>query len=452
MIRKLGASRSISIPAAPLSIIDTLNQNGYEAYVVGGCVRDSILGVKPKDWDIATSAKPDEIKKVFNKTIDTGIQHGTVTVVIKGENFEVTTYRVDGEYADSRRPKSVSFTSSLKDDLSRRDFTVNAIAYHPEKGFADPFNGMEDIKECVIRCVGDAGERFREDALRMLRAIRFSAQLNFSIDALTHKAIEDHNGLIRNISQERIREELTKLLLSEYPERFLLLYRTYLLKHILPEFEPCFLTKQNNPYHIYSVAEHTIKAVASIRQTPVLRWTMLLHDLGKPLTKTTDEKGIDHFYGHPDKSFHIAQKILYRLRFDKKTIDKVCRLVKLHDRPIELTCNAVRKAVYSVGDDIFPELLEVKEADYKAQNPDFLIKRLEKISIIRSMYNNIKQENQCFSLNNLAVNGNILKQEGFKEGKEIGNILKRLLDAVIDDPELNEKEKLLELVRRMPRQ
>jgi tRNA nucleotidyltransferase (CCA-adding enzyme) len=435
----------ISIPSGPLSIINTLNKADFEAFIVGGCVRDSILEKAPKDWDITTNAKPDETKNLFPRTLETGIKHGTVTILLNGESFEVTTYRIDGVYEDNRRPESVYFTSNLEEDLKRRDFTVNSIAYHPSIGFVDPFNGILDIENEIIRCVGDSNQRFEEDALRMLRAVRFSAQLNFKIDHATVEGIRKNNHLIKNISQERVRDELTKLLLSDFPEYLAILYQAGILSFVLPEFESCFTTEQNNPYHIFNVALHTLKSVKEIRKDPVLRWAMLLHDLGKPQTKTTDKSNKDHFYGHQEKSYYIAQKVLTRLKFDRKSMDRISRLVKLHDRQIELTCKAVKKAVIAVGDDLFTDLLEVKEADYRAQNPVYLNKRLEKLRLIRIMYDNIKSENQCFSLKNLAVSGNDLIKEGFKEGKEIGEMLGRLLDAVIDDPELNDKEKLLEL-------
>lgn len=439
----------IDIPDYVYNILQTLNSNGFKAYVVGGCVRDSILGKMPNDWDIATSAKPVEIKKLFQKTIDTGLKHGTVTVVINQSSYEVTTFRVDGEYEDNRRPCNVEFTSSLENDLSRRDFTINAMAYHPLEGIVDPFNGIRDIRNRDIRSVGNAVKRFQEDALRMLRAVRFAAQLDFVVDESVLLSIKQNGHLINNISQERIRDELTKILLSDNPSKFALLNDTGILKYLLPEFEVCFKTTQNNPYHIYNVAVHILRSVSNIESNVYLRWAMLLHDIGKPVTKTTDEKGIDHFYGHPGKSVILAQKILKRLKFDNKTISKVCKLIKYHDRNIEPSCKSVRKAIAVVGEDIFSELLKVMEADKRAQNPQFLEARLDKFNQIKAIYYEIKQKEHCLSLKDLAVNGHDILDMGFKQGKEINIVLNRLLDMVIEDPALNTRKKLIKIVENI---
>jgi len=436
----------ISLPEEVQKIIKLLNDNAFDGYLVGGCVRDSILGKVPKDWDITTNAKPDEVKKMFDKTIDTGLKHGTVTVVLNSQNFEITTYRIDGQYSDNRRPDTIEFTSSLKDDLSRRDFCMNSIAYHHETGFFDPFCGVEDIEKHFIRTVGKPDERFNEDALRMLRAVRFSSQLGFDVDEAIIQSMRINNNLINNISQERIREELTKILISGNPEKFQILLKTGLLRHIIPEFEACFDTDQNNPYHVYNVAQHTLKAVAQIDEEPVLRWTMLLHDIGKPLTKTIDEEGIGHFYGHPVQSEQFAENILKRLKFDNNSIAKICRLVRYHDRLIEPNIKAVRKAIFSIGEDIFPDLLKVKEADVRAQNPQFIDERIEIIESIRSIYNEIVSEQQCMSLKDLAINGGDLIKLGFAPGKQIGIILNRLLYEVLENPEINTRDELVQLV------
>jgi len=439
---------NFSIPPEALHIINTLNAHGFEAYAVGGCVRDSILGRKPQDWDITTNAKPHQIKGIFQKTVDTGIKHGTVTVLDGGCGIEVTTYRIDGEYKDNRRPESVQFTSSLTDDLSRRDFTINSIAYHPSEGIVDPFNGLEDIRNKTIRTVGHPDSRFHEDALRMLRAVRFSAQLDFEVHGDTLDAIKRNHSLIKNISWERTRDELTKLLTSEHPFRLALLHDTGLLQHVLPEFDLCFHITQNHPYHVYNVAIHTLHAVASIEATTILRWAMLLHDTGKAVTKTTDRNNIDHFYGHPKKSEEIAIRVLKRLRFDAKSTDLICRLIKHHDMDIKPTHKSVRRAVRSIGDDIFWNLLKVQEADRKAQNPEKLPPRQKMLNEIRNIYREIKESNQCLSLKELAIDGSDLLKAGFSQGPHIGKVLNRLLDAVIDDPELNRRDKLLELAKK----
>ncbi|MCG8500863.1 MAG: CCA tRNA nucleotidyltransferase [Firmicutes bacterium] len=438
---------SIKVPKDVMYILDTLNQNGYEAYVVGGCVRDCLLGKRPNDWDIATSAMPQQVKALFPRTYDTGIKHGTVTVIINAKSFEITTYRLDGKYQDHRRPSEIQFTQNIVKDLKRRDFTMNAIAYHPYKGLADPFDGRKDIKAKLIKCVGLAGERFREDALRMLRAVRFSSQLNFAIEQNTLQAICENGKLITKVSQERIREELNKVLLSEYPEKLLRMHETKILAYILPEFERCLHTPQNHPYHAYDVGNHSIAAVRNIEKELVLRWTMLLHDIGKPVCRTTDEQGIDHFYGHGQQSTILAKKVLTRLRFDKKTTENILGLIKWHDRPIHPTPRAVKKAVRVIGEGIFYDLLKVKEADIKAQNPALKEKRLEDIKVIRDIFDDIQRSGQCISIKDLAVNGKDLLAIGVRQGKEVGMVLEKLLDIVIESPEKNNRETLTALAK-----
>ena len=414
-----------------LYIINVLNSNNYEAYLVGGCVRDFLLERKPTDWDIATNAKPSDIKKLFKKTIDTGLKHGTFTVVLNKKNYEITTYRKK---------------QNLKSDLSVRDFTINAIAYHPKEGFIDPFFGVEDIKNSIVRCVGKAKERFLEDPLRMLRAIRFSSTLKFEIDENIINAIKENCHLIDQVSFERIRDEISKILCSDNPFNMVILKDTGLLKNIMPEFDICFETSQNHPYHLYNVAIHSLHTVKKIENKKHLRWTMLLHDTGKAVTKTTDSKGIDHFYNHGEQSVFIAKKVLERFKFDNKTIYKVLTLIKHHDRTISPTYKSVKKAINAVGEDIFLDLLKVQEADRRGQNLKYSNKGIEKLQKIKEIYFDVIKNNHCFKLGDLAVNGNDLIGLGFKEGKEIGNILNALLGMVIENPQLNEKEKLLKIV------
>lgn len=438
----------ISIPRQVRFIMDKLQNNNRQAFVVGGCVRDSIIGREPGDWDIATDAVPEEIKQLFPKTVDTGLKHGTVTVVVDGCNYEVTTYRVDGEYLDYRKPESVSFTSSIEEDLSRRDFTVNAIAYHPVTGITDPFHGISDIKAGILRTVGDPDKRFQEDALRMLRAVRFSAQLGFDIEADTLRSITANYRLIENISSERIRDELTKILLSDDPFRFSLLVDTKLIKYTLPEFEPCFTTVQNNPYHAYNVAIHTLHSVANIEKDRVLRWAMLFHDMGKPGVKTTDEKGIDHFYNHQQLSVKLSRASMLRLRFDRRSMERVLLLVKYHDMHIKTDYKSVRKAMCKVGEDLFEDLLKVMEADKKAQHPKLLAERTERFSRLWEIYRDVKEKGECTSLRSLAVKGDDLIALGIKPGKKIKELLDSLLEKVIEEPKLNERETLLNLLRQ----
>ena len=436
----------ISLPQNAKYILDTLHKNGYQAFLTGGCVRDCILGRSPEDWDIATNALPDEIKSLFPKTADTGIRHGTVTVIIGNCKYEVTTFRIDGEYLDFRKPQSVTFTSSVENDLSRRDFTINAIAYNPEEGIVDPFGGIEDIKAGIIRTVGSPDKRFGEDALRMLRAVRFSAQLSFLIDKSTLNSIEKNCRLIEYISAERIRDELTKILLSDNPLCFSLLMDTGLIRYTLPEFEPCFITDQNNPYHAYNVALHTLYSAANIEKDKILRWTMLLHDIGKPGAKTTDSKGIDHFYNHQLLSTRLSKIAMERLKFDKKSMDKILLLIKYHDMQIKTDPKSVRKAMSKIGEDMFENLLKVIEADKKAQNPKLLQKRTEKFTKLWEIYEDIRDKKQCTGLKSLAVCGDDLIALGIKPGKRIKELLEYLLERVIEEPELNKKETLLGLL------
>lgn len=443
---------TVRLPDEVKYILYILNRNGYEAYIVGGCVRDSIMGLSPGDWDITTNAHTDVLRTLFDRTIDTGVKHGTVTVMLNSQGFEVTTYRIDGRYEDNRRPVKVEFTSSIEADLSRRDFTMNAIAYNPDKGIVDPFYGISDINGRLIRTVGNADERFKEDALRMLRAVRFSSRLDFSVHEDALRSIRENSHLVCVISRERVRDELTGILTSDHPMRFIMLRDTNILQYILPEFEICFHTPQNNPYHIYNVAVHSLYAAAAIGNDAGLRWTMLLHDIGKPLSRTTGDNGIDHFYGHPEKGAGLAAVILDRLRFDKKSMERITRLVRYHDREIQPAHRAVRCAAAAVGGDIFDDLLKVKEADKMAQNPLHRDQGLACISGIRQIYNEIKMDNQCLSLKNLAVNGCDLLALGFLQGRELGDVLERLLAMAINEPGMNDKDRLLKLAEKMLRE
>ncbi len=427
----------IELPPKVKIIINKLLENGYEAYAVGGCVRDSVLGRIPDDWDITTSATPEEVKEIFFRTIDTGIAHGTVTVMLEREGFEVTTYRIDGEYEDGRHPKSVSFTRSLVEDLKRRDFTVNAMAYNDVSGIVDEFGGIEDLKRGIIRCVGNAEDRFREDALRILRAVRFSAQLGFQIEEKTRQAVQKLAANLEHISAERIQVELVKLLVSKNPDRLLMAYETGITKVILPEFDKMMECPQNNPHHLYNVGEHTIKAVEQIENSKALRLAMLFHDVAKPDTRTTDEKGVDHFYGHPDFSVEIARQILKRLRFDNDTMNKVCLLIKYHDTDIDSRKKAVRRAMNKVGEDSFLELLKVKRADTMAQSEYKRAEKLLNIETVEKLYHEILQDKECVSLKTLAVTGQDLIDNGIKPGKQMGVILNTLLLDVIEEPKHN---------------
>lgn len=442
---------TIQLPEKVKFILDTLHAAGYEGYAVGGCVRDSILGRNPDDWDITTSAQPEQVKALFRRTIDTGIQHGTVTVLLQKEGFEVTTYRIDGEYEDSRHPKEVIFTSNLAEDLKRRDFTINAMAYNEEEGVIDLFDGMGDIKRGMIRAVGVAKERFTEDALRMMRAVRFAAQLGYEIEAETEEAIRGLAPNLRNISAERIQVELVKLIVSPHPDKLRVMYDTGVTKVILPELDRMMETEQNNPHHCYNVGEHTLHSLLFIEPDKALRLTMLFHDMGKPETKTTDENGIDHFHGHAAISAELAKKILRRLKFDNDTISKVSRTVLYHDYKMALTAKSVRRGIHKVGEDIFPNLFAVKYADACAQSAFQREEKFAELEELRRLYDEIQEKKQCVSLKDLAINGSDLIGMGMKPGKEIGVILGQLLEAVLEEPELNTKEKLTEYMKETGR-
>ncbi|MDD6491784.1 MAG: CCA tRNA nucleotidyltransferase [Firmicutes bacterium] len=438
----------IQLPEKVKYIINTIMEAGYEAYAVGGCIRDSILGRIPDDWDITTSATPYQIKELFKRTVDTGIKHGTVTVMLDKEGFEVTTYRIDGEYEDSRHPKEVTFTANLIEDLKRRDFTINAMAYNDKSGLVDVFEGMEDIQRRKIRCVGNPKERFTEDALRMMRAVRFSAQLGYEIDEETGEAIRELNTNLVHISAERIQTELIKLVCAPCPEKLQIAYELGITRVILPEFDACMETPQNNPHHLYSVGEHTIQSMQKIKPDKILRLAMLFHDIGKPKTVTVDEKGIHHFHGHPAVSEQMTKKILQRLKFDNYTINMVTRLVKYHDYDVEPEPKCVRRAVMRIGEDIFPLLFPVKEADIQAQSNYFKEEKEEKLKKVFEVYQEILTKQQCVSLKSLAVTGkDLIDGADMKPGPELGETLKKLLDIVIEDPSKNEKEILIKLAR-----
>ena len=435
----------ITIPVKAQYIIDTIIAAGYEAYVVGGCVRDSVLGREPQDWDITTSAKPEQVKELFPRTIDTGLQHGTVTVMQDKEGFEVTTYRIDGKYEDNRHPKEVIFTPDLKEDLKRRDFTINAMAYNEKTGLVDLFGGMEDIRRGIVRCVGDPLERFGEDALRILRAIRFSAQLGYGIDNGTKEGIRKLAPSLRNISAERIQAELVKLITSSHPDDLRTAYELGVTKVFFPEFDVAMETEQNHPHHMYNVGEHTLHSLNYVKPDKNLRLVMLLHDIGKPATLTTDEDGVTHFHEHPVASEKIAEDFLQRLKFDNDTIHKVCKLVLYHDygNSVEPDMRIVRRAVNKIGEDAFPALFEIKRADVMAQSDYMRQEKLELIDRWQKLYRQVREQNQCVSLKDLAVNGSDLIKAGWKPGKELGMVLQKLLDLVLEEPRCNTAEILL---------
>jgi len=449
----MSESVTILLPEKVRYIINTITEAGYEAYAVGGCIRDSILGQDPDDWDITTSASPYQVKGLFDRTLDTGLRHGTVTVMLDKEGFEVTTYRIDGDYEDGRHPKEVTFTANLIEDLKRRDFTVNAMAYNEQAGLVDAFEGMKDLQAGIIRCVGSPRERFSEDALRMLRAVRFSARLGYQIEPQTLNAIRGLSPNLVHISAERIQAELTKLVTSPHPENLRIAYETGITKIILPEFDACMETGQNNPHHFCSVGEHILKSMQEIKPDKVLRLAMLFHDIGKPRTLTVDEKDISHFHGHPAVSAEITQRALRRLKFDNHTISTVTSLVRYHDRKVLPEPEYVRRAILQMGEDIFPLLYDIKLADLKAQSAYRRREKEESLEAVYQIYHQILEEAQCVSLKTLAITGrDLIDSAGMKPGRELGDALRKLLDMVIENPSLNERETLLNLAINSIRQ
>ncbi len=439
----------MNLPADVQNIISILESNGHEAYAVGGCVRDCILGKVPHDWDITTSALPQQVKALFARTFDTGIEHGTVTVLLNGVGYEVTTYRVDGKYEDGRHPKEVTFTASLEEDLKRRDFTINAMAYNDSQGLVDLFGGKEDLDNGIIKAVGDPMERFTEDALRMLRALRFSAQLDFTIEENTVEAIRKLAPTLDRISAERIQVEIIKLITSDHPDRLLDVYETGLTKVFFPEFDQMITCEQNTKHHAYTVGMHTLKAMEAIAPEKVLRLTMMLHDIAKPVCKVTDENGHDHFKGHPTKGAEMAKEIMRRLKFDNDTINKVCNLVKNHDDRPEVNPRNVRRMIIRVGQENFMDLMAVKRADTSAQSSFERDEKYAYIDSLEAMYQQIMADNDCLRIKDLKINGKDLISMGVPQGQKIGEILNALLNEVVDSPELNERDYLVNRVKDM---
>lgn len=439
----------INIPSDANRIIHTLQNNGHKAYVVGGCVRDSIIGRPIHDWDICTSATPYEMLEIFKdeRIIETGLQHGTVTIVINGEPYEVTTFRLDGIYSDNRRPDNVTFTSDLVEDLRRRDFTINAMAYNDEEGLIDPFNGMEDIEWEKIQCVGSAKDRFEEDALRILRAIRFAAQLNFIITPETDWGIKQQYNNLKNISIERINSEFCKIVTSNHFCIELILYNK-VFSLFIPELKDMFNFPQNNPYHDYDVFGHTIHAIEECDSDDLtVKLAVFFHDFGKPHCYQDGEDGIRHFKGHGKVSAELTDNIMKRLKFDNETRNNVVQLVYYHDATFEVGTKYVKRWLNKIGEEQFRRLLKVRKADIKGQKAEYEQSRIDKVNSIEKILEEVLQEDECFSLKDLAVNGKDLIEIGYKSGKELGNVLNELLQLVIDGECPNEKEKLLGTAR-----
>lgn len=433
----------ITLPPWAAGALERLEAGGFEAWCVGGCVRDSLLGLSPGDWDLTTNALPEQIKACFPgfPTVDTGIRHGTVAVLWEGKPVEITTYRSDGAYADHRHPDRVAFSQRLEEDLSRRDFTINALAYHPLRGLRDPFGGLADLKRHTLRCVGDPDRRFQEDALRILRCLRFSAVLGFSIDQAAAQALERNRELLGAVSHERVREELSKLLAGRDAGKVLREHSETVFT-VLPELAPLRGCAQETPYHCLDVWEHTLRALDSAPAETVLRWAALLHDCGKPGVKTYGPDGTAHFYGHAGESARIAQEILDRLRFDHRSRDEILSLVKLHGEAHPIPERRLKRLLARLGPETLHRLFALSRADLAAQAPG-LSHRLGAIAESEALAEEILQREDCLTLRELAINGSDLLALGFSPGPELGAALGLLLDRVLDGALPNEKTALL---------
>lgn len=440
----------MNLPTNVLKVFEVLEKNDKEIYLVGGCVRDIFLNRLPKDYDFASSARPEEMIEIFRdhgfKTIPTGIDFGTITVLIEDDSFEITTFRSDGDYSDGRRPSAVEFSISIDEDLKRRDFTMNALALNPKTGVIDNHKGIEDLGEGIIRAVGRAEDRLKEDFLRAFRAIRFANQLNMRLEIPIVRAIENNYSLVENVSRERINIELNKTLTSGNNLKYTRLL-SILLKDVLPEFYESFKTDQGHPYHCYNVGDHTVKVIDSIDNELPLKLTALLHDMGKPECKFTDEDGVDHFYGHNKASETIALRFLKDLKYSNDIINRVKTLVYYHDRQIEPTKKSIKRVLNKLGEEMFLDLLKMKRADIKGQNLSY-IDRLKSVDLLEEIYQEIIDEGQCFRLKDLKLNGNDLIDLGVPKGKEVGIVLNSLLKKVIDNPELNNEEDLSHMVQK----
>lgn len=427
-----------------MTLLEQLNRSGYEAYVVGGCVRDMLMGISPKDFDITTSATPEEVKRVFSgyRVIETGIKHGTLTVLYEKEPFEITTYRLESTYSDSRHPDEVVFTRSLFADLARRDFTVNAIAYNPQEGIVDPFGGHTDIQNRILRCVGVPHERFSEDALRILRLLRFASVLDFEIETQTADAAFHLKEKLNLVSAERVQSELGKLLCGHKAGKILTEY-CGILAVVLPELAPMKGFDQKNEHHIYDILTHTAKVVDALPFEKTLRWAALFHDIGKPSVFSVDTDGVGHFYSHASVGCQMTEEILCRLKFDNQTKNAVVRLVKWHDIQIDANEKSVKRSLGKMTAEFFFMLIALKRADNLAQNPVYH-NRQAYYDRLEALAKEILARQDCLSVKDLAINGNDLVANGFVQGKLIGVILKTLLDEVINNQIPNEKNALLQ--------
>lgn len=438
---------NLSIDGGAFVLLSRLRRFGFEAYIVGGCVRDLLCGRRPKDWDICTDARPEEVQSVFRDlhVIPTGLRHGTVTVRYAGQSYEITTFRIDGAYADHRRPAGVSFTSHLTEDLARRDFTINAMAYAPHTGLIDPFGGAQDLRKERLVCVGDPDQRFQEDALRILRALRFAAVFKMDIASSTEAALLRSAFLLCKISKERIRDELCKTLLGEYSLRVLLRYKS-ILSLLIPEFYLCIGFPQKNPYHIYNIYDHIAHATANYTGDDlIIKLALFLHDIGKPLCYTEDARG-GHFHGHGVVSRDLAAVVLDRLRFDNATKNAVLELILYHDATIEPTPKVVRRWLSRIGEEQFFRLMEVRLADIRAHAFNNRLSRIRRCLQLRQLARRILSEKPCLTLRDLAISGRDILAAGIPQGPAVGSLLSRALSAVIAGEVPNDRGILLSYI------
>ncbi len=433
----------ILIPPHALTVVERLERYGYEAYVVGGCVRDSLLGRSPKDWDVCTNALPEEVLRVFRRfhVIKTGLQHGTVTVMVDHQPVEVTTFRIDGNYTDNRHPDSVNFVGRVEEDLARRDFTINAMAYNPTRGLVDAFDGQADLRARIIRCVGEPDARFNEDGLRILRALRFAARYNFGIETETAFSIHRNRHLLENVSVERIFSELKGILLGEgvlgmmqaFPDVFTV---------IIPELAPGIGFEQHNPHHCYDVWTHTAHAVQAAPADEAVRLALLLHDIAKPATFTRGADGKGHFYGHGTRGAELARSIMLHLKSDNATLQTVVTLVREHDNTLPTTAPGMRRLIGRLGVELLQQLLAVKQADMDAQSTHERPQKQATLRNARLLLEDVLEEPPAFSVGDLALTGRDLMAMGLKPGPAIGQTLKTLLAEVQDETLSNTREAL----------
>lgn len=433
------------IDAGAKKIIDILKCNGYSAYAVGGCIRDLIMGVPPHDWDICTSATPNDMLKAFRgyKIIETGLKHGTVTIMLDGNAYECTTYRIDGNYSDKQPSDGIEFAPNLKEDLIRRDFTINAMAYNDDEGLVDPFGGQNDIKKAIIRCVGSPSERFSEDALRIMRALRFSAKYGFSIDPSTKETMLNMADKLKNVSAERLNSELCKIISSSYGAD-VLKENADIVCTFIPEFKASVAYDQKNPYHDFDVYTHIMNALKNCESDDLTtRLAVLFHDIGKPYSMQEEDNGRRHFKGHGAVSADMTESIMKRLRFDNETRENVVQLIFYHDAVIEPRKKQIKRWLNKIGEKQFRRILNVRRADVRGQKTEYDKERVNKADAAESLLNEILAEEQCFSLKDLAINGKDLIELGVLPGKKIGEILNSLLSKVIDEDIENDHETLV---------